>query len=73
MLWIGDVKTEFSFQNFFDVQHLVILECRQWTDGGSIEQPLLQSAYKLGDQISNEVTKCVETEDLFAKQGNREV
>lgn len=73
MLCIGDVSTEFFFQNFFDVHHLAVLECGQWTDGGSIEQPLPQSAYKLGDQISNEVTKCVETENLFAKQGNREV
>ena len=35
--------------------------------------PFKQSTYTLGDPISNQVTKCVETEDLFAKQGNREV
>lgn len=55
------------------MHHLVILECGQWTDGRSIEQPVQQSVYKLGDQVSNEVTKCIEAEDLFVKQGNREV
>lgn len=37
------------------------------------QSSLQQSAYTLGDPISNQATKCVETEDLFAKQGNREV
>lgn len=66
-------KSRVFLLNFFDVHHLVILECGQWTDGGSFEQPLQLSVCQLGDQISNGVTKCIEAEDLFAKQGNREV